>query len=162
MFQGLTQGASLYILYRNDPKVESGRVLAVNTHLPQYNPTQPQAILNGMVTDVTVSVGNETIPFVGLPANASVANFPDKGVFISEDKSLLVNEIATMQENSKRIIDSYDMHKDLYTKYSDLLDTLSPERAQESQIASLKNEIAELKSLLSAALESKSKEDKQK
>lgn len=162
MFQGLTQGASLYILYRNEPKVESVRVLAVNTHLPQYNPTQPQAILNGMVTDVTVSVGNETIPFVGLPANASVANFPDKGVFISEDKSLLVNEIATMQENSKRIIDSYDMHKDLYAKYSDLLDTLSPERAQESQIVSLKNEIAELKSLLSAALESKSKEDKQK
>lgn len=160
MFQGLTQGASLYILYRNDPKVESGRVLAVNTHLPQYNPTQPQAILNGMVTDVTVSVGSETIPFVGLPANASVANFPDKGVFISEDKSLLVNEIATMQENSKRIIDSYEMHKGLYAKYSDLLDTLSPERAQESQIASLKNEIAELKSLLSAALESKTKEDK--
>ena len=151
----------LHILYRNEPRVETGRVLAVNTHLPQYNPTQPQAILNGMVTDVTLSVGNETIPFVGLPASASVANFPDKGVFLSEDKSLLVNEIKTMQENSKRIIDSYDMHKDIYAKCSDLLNSVSPEYARESQIDSLKNEIAELKSLLSAALGNKQKEDKE-
>jgi hypothetical protein len=159
MFQGLQQGATLYILYRNEPRVESARVIAVNTHLPQYNPSQPQAIFNGMVTDVTLSVGNETIPFVGLPASASVANFPDKGVFLSEDKSLLINEVTTMQENSKRIIDSYDMHKDLYGKYTNLLDTLIPERAQESQIASLKGEIEELKGMLAAALGNKKNEN---
>jgi len=159
MFQGLQQGALLHILYRNDPKVEVGRVLSVNTHLPQYNPTQPQAILNGMVTDITLSVDGNTVPFVGLPASASTANFPDKGVFLSEDKSLLVNELSTMQENSKRIIDSYDMHKGLYAKYTELLNSLSPERAQESQITSLKNEIADLKAMLSAALGSKLKEE---
>ena len=159
MFQGLQQGATLYILYRNEPRVESARVIAVNTHLPQYNPSQPQAIFNGMVTDVTLSVGNETIPFVGLPASASVANFPDKGVFLSEDKSLLINEVTTMQENSKPIIDSYDMHKDLYGKYTNLLDTLIPERAQESQIASLKGEIEELKGMLAAALGNKKNEN---
>ena len=134
-------------------------MLSVNTHLPQYNPTQPQAILNGMVTDITLSVDGNTVPFVGLPASASTANFPDKGVFLSEDKSLLVNELSTMQENSKRIIDSYDMHKGLYAKYTELLNSLSPERAQESQITSLKNEIADLKAMLSAALGSKLKEE---
>ena len=161
MFQGLNQGASLYILYKNEPKVDTGRVIAVNTHLPQYNPAQPQALLNGMVTDVTVSVGNETIPFVGLPANASTANFNDKGVFVSEDKALLINEVTAMQENSKRIIESYDSHKSLYDKCTALLETLSPEKAQESQIAALKGEIAELKSMLSAALGTKEKEEKQ-
>lgn len=159
MFQGLQQGATLYILYRNEPRVESARVIAVNTHLPQYNPSQPQSMFNGMVTDITLSVGNETIPFVGLPANASVANFADKGVFLSEDKSMLINEVTTMQENSKRIIDSYDTHKDLYDKYTALLNTLIPEKAQESQIVSLKSEIEELKSMLAAALGAKQKEE---
>ena len=69
--------------------------------------------------------------------------------------------VETMQENSKRIIDSYDMHKDIYAKCSDLLNSVSPEYARESQIDSLKNEIAELKSLLSAALGNKQKEDKE-
>ena len=160
MFQGLTQGATLYIFYKNEPKVDAGRVIAVNTHLPQYNPSQPQAILNGMVTDVTVSVGNETIPFVGLPASASMANFQDKGVFLSEDKSLVINEVSTMQENSRRVIESYDTHKSLYDKYTALLETLVPEKAQESQIVALKDEIAELKSMLSVVFANKQKEEK--
>jgi len=150
----------LYILHKNEPKVDAGRVVSVNTHLPQYNPAQPQAILNGMVTDITVSVNGDTIPFVGLPASASVANFADKGVFLSEDKSLVINEISTMQENCRRVIESYDTNKDLYDKYTALLETLVPEKAQESQIVSLKSEIAELKSMLSAVLGSKAKEEK--
>lgn len=156
----MTQGATLYILHKNEPKVDTGRIVAVNTHLPQYNPNQPQAILNGMVTDITVSVGNETLPFVGLPASASSANFPDRGVFISEDKSLVINEVSAMQESSKRIIDSYDSQKNLYDKCTALLGSLVPERAQESQIVALKGEIAELKSMLSAVLGTKPKEEK--
>ena len=79
MFQALTQGATLYVLYKNEPRMEKGRIVSVNTHLPQFNPSQPQAMFGGMVTDLTVSVGNETIPFAGLPATASVANFADDG-----------------------------------------------------------------------------------
>ena len=51
------------------------------------------------------------------------------------------------------------MHKDLYGKYTNLLDTLIPERAQESQIASLKGEIEELKGMLAAALGNKKNEN---
>ena len=108
----MTQGATLFILHKNEPKVEMGRVVSVNTHLPQYNPNQPQAMFNGMVTDLTVSVGSDTIPFLGLPASASTANFADKGLFISEDQGLVVNEITTLRDNSKRIIDSYETNKE--------------------------------------------------
>lgn len=160
MFQGLSQGSTLYIFYRSEPRVESARVVAVNTHLPQYNPAQPQAIFNGMVTDVTTSVNGETIPFVGLPANASVANFADKGVFLSDDKSLLINEVTVMQENSKRIIDSYDINKELYEKLSSILASLVPEKAQESQMDALRSEIEGLKSMLAAALATKTKDEK--
>ncbi len=164
MFQNLTQGASLYILYKNDPRIETGRVLNINTHLPQFNPNQPQAMLGGMVTDIAVSVGSETIPFAGLPASASVANFPDRGMFISENQALVVNELTAMRDNSQRIVDSYDAHKALLDKCEALLLSLDPERQKEVQsakeMADLKGELAEMKKMLSAFFETKKKEEK--
>jgi len=163
MFQGMSQGATLYILYKNEPRMEKGRIVSVNTHLPQFNPSQPQAMFGGMVTDITVSVGNETIPFAGLPATASVANFPDKGIFVSEDQSLVVTELTSMRDNSQRIIESYDAHKALRDKCDELLLSLNPEKQKEMQnakdVADLKGELAELKGMLSALLGTKNKEN---
>ena len=152
----MTQGATLYVLHRNDPKIEIGRVLNINTHLPQFNPSQPQAMLGGMVTDLTVSVGSETIPFAGLPASASVANFPDRGLFISENQAMVVQELTAMRDNSQRIVDSYDAHKALLEKCEALLLSLNPEKQKEVQnakeMADLKGELAEMKRMLSAFL----------
>lgn len=163
MFQSLSQGGSLYIFHKNEPKVDVGRIISVNTHLPQYNPNQPQAMFNGMVTDITVSVGNETIPFIGLPASASVANFPDKGLFLSEDKGLVVNEITTLRDNCKRIIDSFDVNKSMFEKYDGLLVSLNPDKQREAQaameMAALKGELSEMKRMLSALIGTKSKEE---
>ena len=162
MFQNTQQGATLYVLYKNEPRVEKGRVTSVNTHLPQYNPSQPQALFNGMVTDLTISIGNDTIPFAGLPASASVANFPDKGIFISEDQAMIVNELTSMRDNSQRIVDSYEAHKALRDKCDELLLSLNPEKQKELQsakeMAALKGELEEMKRMLSAALGTKTKE----
>lgn len=159
----MTQGATLFILHKNEPKIEMGRVVSVNTHLPQYNPNQPQAMFNGMVTDLTVSVGSDTIPFLGLPASASTANFADKGLFISEDQGLVVNEITTLRDNSKRIIDSYETNKDLFDKYEALLISLNPDKQREvksaQELAALKDELSEMKRMLSAILGTKTKEE---
>ena len=119
-------------------------------------------MFNGMVTDLTVAVGNETIPFAGLPATASVANFPEKGMFVSEDQSMAVNEITAMRDNSQRIVDSYDAHKTLRDKCDVLLLSLNPERQKEIQtakeMAELKGQLEEMKEMLSAYLGTKTKE----
>lgn len=158
----MNQGATLYILYKNEPRVEKGRVITASTHIPQFNPAQPQAMFNGMVTDLTVAVGNETIPFAGLPATASVANFPDKGMFVSEDQGMVVNEITAMRDNSQRIVESYDAHKAMRDKCDALLLSLNPEKQKEIQsakeMADLKGELAEMKEMLSAFLGTKTKE----
>lgn len=159
----MTQGATLFVLYKNDPRVEKGRIVSVNTHIPQFNPSQPQAMFGGMVTDLTVAVGSETIPFAGLPATASVANFPDKGIFVSEDQGLVINELTSMRDNSQRIVDSYDAHKALRDKCDALLLSLNPEKQKEMQnakeMADLKGELAEMRKMLSAFLGTKQKEE---
>lgn len=159
----MSQGTTLYVLYKNEPRMEKGRVVSVNTHLPQFNPSQPQAMFGGMVTDLTVAVGSDTIPFAGLPATASVANFPDKGIFVSEDQGLVVNELTSMRDNSQRIVDSYDAHKALRDKCDALLLSLNPERQKEmrneKEMAELKGELAEMRRMLSAVLGTKTKEE---
>lgn len=163
MFQALTQGALLHILYKNVPEVKTGKVVSVNTHLPQYNPSQPQAMLNGMVTDVTVSVGNETIPFLGLPASASVANFQDKGMFVSEDMGMILNEITAQRDNHQHVVDGYEPSKEMVAKCDALLLSLNPEKRKEAQnakeMAELKGELAEMRKMLSALLGTKNKEE---
>lgn len=162
MFQGLTQGATLFVLYKNEPRMEKARVVSVNTHLPMFNPSQPQAMLGGMVTDLAVAIGSDTVSLAGLPASASVANFPDKGMFISEDQGMVINELTAMRDNSQRIVDSYDAHKALRDKCDALLLSLNPEKQKEMQnakeMADLKGELGELKKMLSAFLGAKQKE----
>lgn len=163
MFQGLTQGATIPVLYKNIPRVADGRVISVNTHMPVYNPQQPMALMNGPVTDITVQVGNETIPFAGLPANGVVANFPEKGLFLATERSAILREIEAMSTASKQVLESVPAHQKMVHDCEALLVELNPERKKEAQQAqemnSLRSEVAELKELLRAALEHSKKEE---
>lgn len=163
MFQSLSQGATLTVLYKNIPRVADGRVVAVNTHLPTYNPGQPMAVLNGPVTDITVQIGNETIPFAGLPANGVQANFSDKGLFIATDKALVVREVESMLAASKTALEQVPAHQKMVADCESLLVQLQPERQKEAQqaqeISELRGQVRELKDLLLASLGKKPKEE---
>lgn len=163
MFQGLSQGATVSVLYRNTPKVVDGKVISVNTHMPTYNPQQPMSILNGPVTDISVQVGNDTIPFAGLPANGVVANFPEKGLFISTDRSAIVREVEAMSTASKQILESIPAHQKMVSECEKLLMELNPDKKKEveqaRELADLKAQVSELNRLLLASLEHKTKEE---
>ena len=159
MFQGLSQGATVFVLYKNIPRVADGRVLSVNTHLPQFNPHQPMAMMNGPVTDITLQIGDETIPFAGLPANGVVANFPEKGYFLSTDRSAVIREVEAMASASRQILQSIPAHEKMVQDCDTLLLELNPERKKEAEqakeMSELRGEIEELKALLKESLESK-------
>ena len=152
MFQGLTQGSTLSILYRNIPNVVDGRVTSVNTHMPQFNPQQPMTFMNGPVTDITVQVGSDTIPFAGLPANGGVANFPDKGIFISTDKSAVLRELDSTVASLKQDLEAVPAKEKLLQGYEALRLDLNPgmkkDAQQEREMTELKSEVTEMKSLL--------------
>lgn len=160
MFQGLTQGATVSIFYKNEPRrVVDGRVISVNTHMPAYNPQQPMAMMNGPVTDISVQVGNETIPFSGLPANGIVANFSDKGIFISTDKSAVLREVEAFSNASKQILESVPAHQKIVEDCDALLSMLNPEKRKDEEIASMRGELAELKQLLLSIRGTQNKEE---
>ena len=135
MFQQLSQGAVLPIFFRNNPRVEEGRVLSVNTHLPTFNPSQPFSSMNGPVTDITVQVGNDTIPFAGLPANGVTANFPDKGMFISTDKAAIVREVDAFKTALRQDLASVPEKQKTLNQLEALSLELEPGRKLEIQKA---------------------------
>lgn len=163
MFQNLTQGATVSILYRNIPSVADGRVVSVNTHMPVYNPQQPMAMLNGPVTDLTIQVGNDTIPFAGLPASGVVANFPDKGMFLAIDKSAILREVDSAAASLKQDLESVPAKEKLLQGYEQLRLDLNPgmkkEAQHEAEMSAIKNEMAEMKSLLREFLGQSKKEE---
>ncbi len=163
MFQNLTQGSIITILYKNVPRVVDGRIISVNTHMPQFNPQQPMAMMNGPVTDISVQAGNDTIPFAGLPASGVVANFPDKGLFIATDRSAVVREVESMAAASKQVLESVPAHQKMVSDCEALLIDLNPERKKEAiqtqEMSAMRDEIAELKELLLASLKHSKKAD---
>lgn len=163
MFQALSQGAIISLFYKNEPRVVDGRVISVNTHMPTYNPNQPMAMLNGPVTDITVQVGNDTIPFAGLPANGVVANFPDKGLFISDDRNIVNREMESMATALEQDLEQVPAKQKMLSSLRDLIQQSNPEKqfqvkqAQEieilkTQFATMNGKFDQMVELLSAKL----------
>lgn len=121
------------------------------------------ALMNGPVTDITVQVGNETIPFAGLPASGVVANFPEKGLFLATDRTAILREVEATRTTLKQDLDQVPAKQKMYADYEKLSLELNPalqkEAAQAQELASLRGEVAELKELLRASLEQNKKEE---
>lgn len=142
----------------------TGKVLSVNTHVPQYNPNQPMAMFNGLVTDISVQVGNETIPFAGLPANGVVADFPAKGLFLAIDSAAAYREVDTAIDALEQDLSTVTAKTALLEGYRKLRMEKNPEVKREAQrekeLADLRGQLDEMKRMLAAALgTSKPKEE---
>ena len=153
MFQALSQGATVSILYRNEPRIVMGKVMSINTHMPTtFNPNQPMAMFNGLVTDITVQVGNDTIPFAGLPANGVVADFPGKGMFLSIDKIAADREVDSAIASLEQDLASVPAKQKLLEGYHNLRQESHPEIQREAQrekeFAEIKGQLQEMRQLL--------------
>lgn len=161
MFQNLTQGASVTIFFRNEPpKIETAKVVSISTHMPGYNPSQPMAMLNGLVTDITVQVGSETIPFVGLPANGVVADFPAKGMYLAIDSTAAYRELDSAINAFEQDLATVPSKQKLLEGYKSIRLKSNPDAIREKEFTEIRGQISEMRQMLSEILGTKTKEDK--
>lgn len=156
MFNGLpqgapqiAQGASLYILNRKEPSVNTATVVSISQpHVSKASQTNPTLALQGFVVDLTLSVGNETTT-IEFPVNSASANYPDKGWFVSNDRLAITREIESMANMSRQILSQVPTHQKIVQGCDALLLQINPERQKEAQqaeeIAALKAQIEEMK-----------------
>ena len=160
MFQNLTQGASVTIFFRNEPpRIEMAKVVSINTHMPGYNPSQPMAMFNGLVTDITVQVGNETIPFAGLPANGVVADFPAKGMYLAIDSTAAYRELDSAISAFEQDLATVPSKQKLLEGYKSIRVKNNPEAMREQEFTEMRGQIAEMRQMLSEFFGAKTKEE---
>ena len=161
MFSNLRTNAPIYILHRQDIKVEIGEVLSVSQPQPQYN----IAYQNGMIqqpktyVDIRVKVGDQTIDLQKLPSEQTIADC--NGMVVSENKDAIINEISALASLSQSVIDSVERHTETLSRCNQLLTELNPEVKRDAErakeISELRNEVGELKGLLTQLLNNKNK-----
>lgn len=123
----------------------------------------------GMMVDLSIEVDGKTETYPRIPINSSIAEFPDKGVILSETRDGIVNEINVIRNASQTAIDQVDLHRRVIASCDQLLLDLNPQLKHEQeqagkiarleeQIAGMSEQIAAMTGLLSKSLGKKKEE----
>lgn len=163
MFQSLRTNQYFYILTKGPtPRLDIGTVSSVSAPQMKF-PTMPQGLGSQpeYIVDVSVLVNGSTQQFQRLPANKEIADFGDGfgNIVVSTSRDAMNNEIATLKNASEEHIRRVDEEKQKLLAYESILQQLNPEYAErqkyeadrlkyESEITTLKNEMANISKLL--------------
>ena len=159
MFQNLRKGQNIYVLYKNDPRIEIGEVDSVGIPTPQFAANQYQQYQPPMqknCIDIKVKLNDQIIDLQKLPAEGSIADFGSNGMVISTNKDAILQEIELMRTNSQKILDSVERHKQNVEQCTRLIEELNPHLKREAelrkQIETLTSELSSVKTQLSEVL----------
>lgn len=154
MFQNIRVGTPLYVLHKQEPKLEIGEVMSVSVPQPQFGAYQ---VGMKMVVDVNIKVGEQPIEFQKLPADLSITDYAGNTMVVAEDRNAILNEISILRKNSEKVLESVDYHKGVLDKCTEMIETLNPAAKQEAEkqkeIDTLKTDVADMKSMLARLLE---------
>lgn len=166
MFQSLRIGAPLYVLHKNELKIEQGTVTFVSQPVNQfgqvvYNNSQPANV------NIQIQVQDQQLPIdlKNIPATLTIADCGNNRV-VSESKDAIITEISILKNNSLKVLNSIEQHKEIVQKCDLLLQELNPqvkieaERSQEiaglkSEVNGMKDDMTEIKGMLTKLLNKK-------
>lgn len=155
MFSGLRQNSTLYILDRKEkPTLKIGQVIGVSNPTPKYGQFGSQigsSVTFDTTVDISVNVDGEVLKFEQIPSSLSIANCKD--FVISESREDMCNEVESMLQNSKSVIESVDRHKCILSCCDDILSILNPQiakdRETEERMNKLENKLEGMESKIS-------------
>ena len=171
MLSALRPGTPVYVLYKNEPRFAVAKVSQVSNQYPNLGyQQQPLIPGNNVAVDLAIEVDGKMETYQRIPLNSTIAEFPDKGILISETREGIINEVNAIRSASQSAIDQVEAHKRVIASCDQLLFDLNPqlrkdiEQAQEianlkQQLAGMSDQIAALTGMLSKSLGKKQKEE---
>ena len=170
MFQNLRVGTPLYVLHKNELKLEVGEVTSVTPPRPQQIQNFGMGVLppQQTVIDVEVKLDSGVVKIPNLLTTLSITDCSN-GVVVSDSRESMLNEITVLKGNSQKILNSIDQHKEIVRKCDDLLGELNPQIRQEAErskeieslsarVGGLESSIGRIEALLTRTLDDKPKE----
>lgn len=129
MFSALSQGSSIYLLDKTStPTFKVGEVIGVSQPKINYNFGQTQNTV-----DLKVKVDNSIQEFNGIPSINSYVTYSNGKLIISETKQGIQNEVESILQNSKQIIENIDTYKQNIVDCEQILKQLNPQFAKDKE-----------------------------
>lgn len=154
MLSALRPGTPVYVLYKNEPRFAVAKVSQVSNQYPNLGYQQPLVPGNNVAVDIAIEVDGKTETYQRIPLNSSIAEFPDKGVLISETRDGIINEVNAIRSASQTAIDQVEAHKRVIASCDQLLFDLNPQlrkdQEQAAEIANLKEQLAGMSDQIAA------------
>lgn len=171
MLSTLRQGTPVFVIFRNGPRVATAKVAQISSQYPpQFNIQMGQMGANmSPMFDLTLELDGKTELFQRIPVNTSIAEFPEKGIILSETRDGVINEVGAMRSNAVTELEKRSFYEQTVTNCDQILLDLNPglKREQEQadkiaklegQISGMSDQIAALTGMLSKALGKKKEE----
>lgn len=171
MLSNLRPGVPVFALYKNELRFSVGKVAQIsNQYPPQPNFQQPfNPSMTTPLVDLTIEFDGKTETYPRIPVSSSVAEFPDRGVIISETRDGIVNEINVIRGASQTALDQIENHRRVISTCDQLLLDLNPQLKKEQeqstkierlekQLSGMSEQIAALSGMLSKAIGKKKEE----
>lgn len=152
MFSTLMPGSILYGIDTRDSlkyfaapveKVTPPRQNISSTNISQF----PQ-----MVVDITANINGTLQEFKQVPSNTSIADFGQNSVVLADSRESLTAYITSKRQQSIKIIESENHHKNLVKQYDKVLKEMNPNSIAEDTVTTLNNRITSLESQLAEAI----------
>lgn len=123
MFSALTQGSSIYLLDKTSvPEFKIGEIVGVS--LPKYG-------LN--TVDLKVKIDDIVQEFNNLPSINSISTYNNGKIIISETKQGIQNEVESILQNRKNILDNIEKYKQEVTECEFILKQVNPQFAKDKE-----------------------------
>lgn len=154
MFSALHNGSPIFILDKSTLQLKVGQVQSVSGMKPILGQN-----FGGSYTtvDVVASAGGEAITIQNVPSSLSVTT--QGNLVVSETREGMTAEVENLQRMSLQVIENVERYKETAARCGELLRELNPqlakEKAQEEKITQLEASLAEMKAMLSQALNTK-------
>uniref|UniRef100_A0AAU8AWA4 Uncharacterized protein n=1 Tax=Dulem virus 40 TaxID=3145758 RepID=A0AAU8AWA4_9CAUD len=149
MFSSARVNQPIYILYKEAmPRLEVGSITQVTQPVYKYPGAIPYGQMQEQVVDIYATVSGAQRQFLQLPANKDSEKYPSMNAFVTISRDAMNAEIGSLKNESVGIINRFEEEKQKIVKYDEILMQLNPEYAekqrQEQEIATLKNQVAQL------------------
>lgn len=161
----------MFVVYKNGPRVATAKVAQISSQYPpQFNyqsPTNPASL--SPLFNLSLEIDGKTEIFERIPINTAVAEFPDKGLVVSETRDGVVNEVQAMRSLAAAELDKRSYYEQTVVNCDQILSDINPEIKREKeqaskiakleeQISGMSDQIAALTGLISKSLGKKKEE----
>lgn len=160
MFQQLTEGSQVFVLFKAEPKVYKGEVTFVGKPTPVSDVAalaKTSFMFPKFTFDIKVRIDGKEYEFNYLPGDASVYTYLSKDTVVADNVDAIIKEVEGALDVYQRHLDNQPYYGKMRDAYTEILGDLNPKvreaEQQARRISDLEGKVEQLLKLNESLME---------